>query len=115
MWEKLKEISPEDLAKLKEAGVDIDQGKIYTQPIYTQAPIEKPSSCDVYRNNKIFLNNMLYMAEYSIINIEWLFEKFWVKSWEEADKSFEESNATLPYWWYNKLKKIYTKIQDIYK
>lgn len=98
------EITEKELKKLRKI--------FWSQPVYSKTPIEKPSSCDVYRNNKIFLNQLAFMKETN--RIDELKEKYWATTKEEADKMFEENNKLLPYWWYNKLKKIYESFNDVF-
>lgn len=98
------EITEKELKKVR---------KIFqSQPFYSKEPIEKPSSCDVYRNNKIFLNQLAFMKETN--RIDELKEKYWATTKEEADKMFEENNRLLPYSWYIKLKKIYESFNDVF-
>lgn len=98
------EITEKELEKVRKI--------FWNQPVYSKTPIKKPSSCDVYRNNKIFLKQLVFMKETD--RIDELKEKYWATTKEEADKMFEENNEKLPQSRYIKLKKIYESFNDVF-
>ena len=101
-------LSKEDIEKLAKAGIDLSK-----QPFYSKEPIFKPSSCDVYRNNKKFLSNMQLLYKYG--STKWTIpEKFWAETLEDAEKKFEDMNWNLPSNWYRKLRNKFDSFKDVF-
>jgi hypothetical protein len=67
----MKEID-EAKKQLEEAGIDASKIK---EAYDFDKPINRPSACDVYRNNKLFLKRLQQMNEYDSTR-EMVAEKF---------------------------------------
>ena len=76
--------------------------------------IHKPSQCDVFRNNKYFLIDLITKFKYEVLSKEEVKKELNAETLEESDKLFEESNDRLPTNWYNKLKKLYQPLREVF-
>lgn len=75
-------------------------------------PITRPSSCDVYRNNKEYLKRLALLHANDLDDK--VREAFEATTIEEADAKFMEHNSKLPFHWFSKLQNIYYTFRDAF-